>query len=309
MLELAPAPTRFPEAAVSVNARCIRVGTLRWFVQTAGCGPVLLLLHGTGSASGSWRGLLPLLARRFTVVVPDLPGHGQSGDPGTPGLSLPGMAGGLRALFDQLELEPWAVIGHSAGAALACRMCLDGQLAPRRVVALNGALLPPLGMPLEIFSPLARLVSAMPLVPQLLAWRARDSAAVAQLIGGTGSRLDAGGLDFYQGLLRNPRHISAALRMMAVWDLAGLARDLRGLRVPLDLVVADGDRTIAPGEALRVQQLLPASRIFHLPGLGHLAHEENPGAVEDVLQRVLGGTPDTGQIPAQSASGPQGEQP
>ena len=71
-----------------------------------GRGPVLLLVHGTAAATHSWRDLAPLLARRFTVVAPDLPGHGFSGSPGRGGLSLPGMAGALRALLDALRLEP-----------------------------------------------------------------------------------------------------------------------------------------------------------------------------------------------------------
>ena len=278
-------PTR-----AAVDSQFPVVDGLRWHVLKGGRGPLLLLLHGTGSAAGSWRGLLPLLAARYTVLAPDLPGHGRTADPGNAGLGLAGMSAALRRLCDRLALEPWAVIGHSAGAALACRMCLDGRVQPQRVVSLNGALLPPLGMPLEIFSPLARVLAALPLVPRLLALRARDPAAVARLIGGTGSHLDAEGLAFYGGLMRDPAHVSAALRMMAMWDLAGLARDLPRLRVPLELLVADGDRTIPPAEAERVRRLLPGSAIHHLPGLGHLAHEEDPRAVLAALEQALART-------------------
>jgi magnesium chelatase accessory protein len=268
-----------------------QVGSLRWHVQQAGQGPVLLLLHGTGSAGHSWRGLMPLLGAGYTVIAPDLPGHGRTGDPGAGGLSLTGMATHLRALLDLLELEPAAVIGHSAGAALACRMSLDGQLGARHIVSLNGALLPPLGMPLHVFAPLARLLAATPLVPEMFAYRARDPAAVQRLIAGTGSRLDAAGLAFYGQLMRDPRHVSAALRMMASWDLAGLARDLPGLDVRLDLLVADGDRTISPSEALRVQTMLPRARISRVLALGHLAHEEDPDACMRLLSSILAAPP------------------
>ncbi|MBQ1767400.1 MAG: alpha/beta fold hydrolase, partial [Aquincola sp.] len=57
------------------HSRFVHAGGLHWHVQVAGQGPVLLLLHGTGASSHSMAGLLPLLAERFTVVVPDLPGH------------------------------------------------------------------------------------------------------------------------------------------------------------------------------------------------------------------------------------------
>ena len=62
-------------------------GPIRWHVQRMGAGPALLLLHGTGAATHSWRALAPLLAEHFTVVAPDLPGHGFTGPPGSGGAS------------------------------------------------------------------------------------------------------------------------------------------------------------------------------------------------------------------------------
>ena len=58
------------------KSQFVDAGGLRWHVQTAGNGPVMLLIHGTAAATHSWGGLLPLLAARYTVVAPDLPGHG-----------------------------------------------------------------------------------------------------------------------------------------------------------------------------------------------------------------------------------------
>ena len=62
-------------------SRFVEAGGLRWHVQQMGRGPVLLLLHGTGASTHSWRALLPLLAKSFTVVAPDLPGHGFTATP------------------------------------------------------------------------------------------------------------------------------------------------------------------------------------------------------------------------------------
>lgn len=287
MPELAMVDDRTHPSPSQHGSQCLEVAGLRWHVRITGHGPVILLLHGTGSASHSWRGLVPLLSSRYTVVAPDLPGHGKTGDPGNAGLTLVGMASGLRRLLDHLALEPAEVIGHSAGAAVACRMCLDGQLAPAQLLSLNGALLPPLGMPLQIFGPLARMLAALPLVPEMLALRAHDQAAVARLIRGTGSHLDAAGLEFYRGLMSDPRHISAALRMMAGWDLQTLAHDLPRMPVPLALLVGERDRSIPPSEALRVAERLPTTRIFRLPALGHLAHEEDPVACMQLLSTLL----------------------
>ena len=265
----------------------VQAGGMRWHVQRTGQGPVLLLLHGTASASHSWRHLLPALARQFTVIAPDLPGHGLSGDPGISGLSLPGMARMLAHLLQHLGVQPAVLLGHSAGAALAVRMCLDGVVQPGRVIALNGALLPPLGMPLHLFSPLAKLLAVTPLVPHLFSLRARGPLAVERLLDGTGSRLDPAMLTFYRRLLGEAGHVSGALRMMAWWDLPTLAQHLPALQVPLDLLVAERDRIIPPAEAARIRALLPQARVVVLPGLGHLAHEEDPATCLRAVQACL----------------------
>ncbi len=81
-------------------SRFVTAGGLTWHVQEAGEGPVLLLVHGTGAATHSWRGLMPLLARDFRVIAPDLPGHGFTDPLRTP--SLPRMA---RALAELLRVS------------------------------------------------------------------------------------------------------------------------------------------------------------------------------------------------------------
>lgn len=270
----------WPNRAAS---RFVAAAGLRWHVQIAGTGPVLLLAHGTGAATHSWAGLLPLLTERFTVVAPDLPGHGFTQAPPTSRLSLPGMAADLAALLATLKLRPALVAGHSAGAAVLLRMVLDGRIAPRAVVALNGALLPLRGVAGDWFAPLARGLALLPGVPRLFAWRAGDPALIRKLLDGTGSKVSPRQAGFYARLVRRPSHVGAALGMMANWNLVPLVRDLPRLAVPLHLLVGDRDRTIRPGEALRVRAILPAARIETLPGLGHLAHEERPDLVAALL--------------------------
>jgi magnesium chelatase accessory protein len=123
----------------------------------------------------------------------------------------------------------------------------------------------------------------MPLVPQTFARRARDPAAVRRLIDGTGSTLDARGIDLYGRLLRDPAHVSGGLAMMAHWDLDGLARDLARLPCPLHLIVGTGDRTVSPAQADRVAARIPEASVTRLTGLGHLAHEEDPIRIARVI--------------------------
>ncbi|ABD08705.1 Alpha/beta hydrolase [Rhodopseudomonas palustris HaA2] len=268
-------------------SRFVEAGGFRWHVQQMGPAdaPALLLIHGTGAASHSWRGLAPLLAAHFRVVVPDLPGHGFTQSPRAHRLSLPGMAGDLAALLRVLGVSPQIVVGHSAGAAIAARMCLDGSIAPRLLISLNGAFLPYGGPAANIFSPLAKMLVLNPFVPSFFAWQAGSRAAVERLIGNTGSTLDPVGIRLYGKLVGNSAHVAAALRMMANWDLEPLLRALPGLKPQLVLVAADGDRAIPPSVARKVQEIQPKAVIERIPGLGHLAHEERPDLIAALIER------------------------
>ncbi|MGQ3285252.1 alpha/beta fold hydrolase BchO [Bosea sp. (in: a-proteobacteria)] len=270
----------WPHRAAS---RFVEAGGLSWHVQEMGQGPTLLLLHGTGASTHSWRDLLPLLARDFHVVAPDLPGHGFTEAPERDRLSLPAMARGLTALLGKLGVEPEGIVGHSAGAAIAMQMVLTGAVAPSCLISLNGALLPFKGVASQLFPSVARLLVLNPLVPRLFAWRAGSTEAVTQLLEGMGSRLDARGQDLYQRLFSNRVHVASTLGMMANWDLEALGRSFGRLDLPVLLVVGAGDRAVPPSDARAVAQRLPDARIETLPGAGHLIHEEKPGDIAALI--------------------------
>ncbi len=268
-------------------SRFVEAAGLRWHVQVAGRGPVLLLAHGTAASTHSWRALIPLLAPHFTVVAPDLPGHGFTSMPPAGGLSLPGMAGAVGALLRALGTPPPSfAAGHSAGAAVLVRMALDGRIAPDALVGLNAALMPIGREHSEFFSRAARLLAGLPFVPKAFAWAASNRAVAERLLRDTGSAIEPRGVELYARLLRRSGHLAAALGMMANWDLKPLLRDLPRLRPPLTLVVGDHDRTIPPSDARRVKEALPSARIVALPGLGHLAHEERPERVAEIVRRA-----------------------
>jgi magnesium chelatase accessory protein len=256
---------------------------IRWHVQKMGQGPPLLLIHGTGAATHSWRGLIPILAKRFNVIAPDLPGHGFTQSPPSHRLSLRGMASDLGQLLRVLGVKPEIVVGHSAGAAILARMCLDGTIAPKLLVSLNGAFMPFGGVANHLLSPLARLLVMNSLVPRAFAWQASHAGAVERLIQNTGSNIDAQGIAHYRKLVRSPAHVAAALRMMANWRLEPLLHDLPRLTTRLLLVAAEGDRSISPDVARQVREVYPQAIIERLPGLGHLAHEEQPQAIADLI--------------------------
>jgi magnesium chelatase accessory protein len=263
----------------------VEAAGIRWHVQRTGDGPPLLLLHGTGAATHSWRSLMPILARQFAVIAPDLPGHGFTRSPPSHRLSLPGMAADVSQLLRALDVKPEIAVGHSAGAAILTRMCLDEKIAPWLLVSLNGAFMPFGGVANQLLSPLAQLLVMNPLVPRLFAWQASNAGAVERLIRNTGSSIDPQGIALYGRLVRSPAHVAAALQMMANWRLQPLLHDLPRLKAKVLLVAADNDRSISPDVARQVCEIAPRAAIEHLPGLGHLAHEEQPQQIANLITR------------------------
>ena len=268
---------------------------LRWHVRLSPRAqpprPLLLLLHGTGSSGRSWAGSAAGLSERFTLLVPDLPGHGGSRCFTDGVASLPRMAQGLAALLRTLGASPVGVVGHSAGAALMLQLWLDGALpAARGLLSLNGALQPLSGLAGAMFPPLARAMAALPVVPWLAAQAASRPRSLQHLVASTGSRLGEPEVAHYRDLLRQPTHVAGALQMMASWQVGPLVPALRRRMVeqPIALLLAAGsaDTTVAPAQSHRVAQQLPGAQVRMLPGLGHLAHEESPGVVAELLAQL-----------------------
>jgi magnesium chelatase accessory protein len=258
------------------SSRFIKLGNLVWHVQIMGEGPVLLLAHGTGASTHSWRDLMPALAKHFTVVAPDLQGHGFTGSPPSYRLNLNDMAEGLSALVKAMGYAPEVVVGHSAGAAILARMVLDGGIAPKVLIALNGAMLPLPGVMGQFWEGSAKMLTLIPAVPWFFSWRARQPGAVEKLIDSTGSKIDDAGKALYARLLHDPVHVGNVLAMMANWNLQGLQRDLPNLPCRLVLVAADNDRAVPPKVAHKIAALVPGAKLIVQHGYGHLSHEEAP---------------------------------
>lgn len=269
-------------------SRFVEAGGIHWHVQQTGQGPVLLLLHGTGAATHSFAGMLPRLAETFTVVAPDLPGHGFTRTNDDSSLSLPGMAAAVRALLDGLGTEPVLVAGHSAGAAVLIRMAIDGTLTPRGIVSINGALMPFRGVAGHTFAPIARVLASNTLTARAFAWWAEGRGPIRGILNSTGSTISAEGEELYARLARNPHHVHAALVMMANWDLERLTADLPRLAVPLLLIAGGRDGTVPPDESFQARDRVPGSRVVCLRTLGHLAHEEKPAEISGLVSEFWG---------------------
>ncbi|KPP92158.1 MAG: magnesium chelatase accessory protein BchO [Rhodobacteraceae bacterium HLUCCA08] len=246
-----------------------------WHVQEAGTGPTLVLIHGAGGATQSWRALFPLLARRYHVVAMDLPGQGFTRLGARSRCGLAPMAEDLGALIAQEGWKPAALVGHSAGAAIALRLAEDLRCP---VLALNPALQNFDGVAGWLFPILARVLSLNPLSAPLFAASATP-AKVRRLVERTGTHLPPAGLALYHRLATDRTHVDATLAMMAQWSLDGLLARLPRLEIPLRILVGGDDRAVPPDSAGRACTAMPDCRIERWEGLGHLIHEEAPDRV------------------------------
>src|SRR6187200_259079 len=108
--------------------------------RTAGRGPVLLLLHGITNSSQTWQHVAPLLSERFTLIAPDLLGHGESATP-RGDYSLGAHASGARDLLTALGHDHVTVIGHSLGGGIAMQFAYQfPERCERLVLVSSGGL-------------------------------------------------------------------------------------------------------------------------------------------------------------------------
>lgn len=259
-------------------SRFVTASGTEWHVQMMGRGPAALLLHGTGAASHSWGALAPLLADRWTVIAPDLPGHGFTAAPADACLTIDGMAAAIGGLVRALGQEPSLVVGHSAGAAVMLRMALDGRLpAARTLVGLNAALGETSPLLRLIAAPVARVASPIGALLGRTDWFARE------MLASTGSRVSEAQQALYRAFLASPRHVDALVTMMGQWHLTPLLGELPRLTIPLTLVVAERDRWVPPSVSASVAPRIPRATVVRLSDVGHLAHEEAPARVAEVI--------------------------
>ncbi len=252
-----------------------------WCVIDAGEGPVLLLLHGAGGSGHSFRALLPFLTPHYRVIVPDLPGQGFTRSGARSRYGIDPMAEDLAELCRKLGIVPAAVIGHSAGAALALRLA---ELVPvQAIIGVNAALGAFDGAAGVLFPLLARVLAVTPFIPHVVARLWGNAPTVQRLLVTTGSPLDAEGVAQYVALVKDPAHVDGTLGMMAQWRLEEVMPRLMALPVPVLLIASTGDKAVPARISREAARQLPRGEYAEIAERGHLVHEEAAGDVADIL--------------------------
>src|SRR4051812_45292273 len=151
--------------------------------RTGGDGPLLVLVHGITSSSASWEPVLPALAEHFTILAPDLLGHGQSDKPAGD-YSLGSHACIVRDLMLALGHERGTIAGHSLGGGIAMQVAYQfPELVERLVLVSSGGL----GREVSIFLRAVTLPGSELVLPLIASRAVLDAgAAVSRALGRIG---------------------------------------------------------------------------------------------------------------------------
>lgn len=252
-------------------------------VRIRGRGPPVLCLHGLSSHGAVWERPALRLSERFTVYLPDLLGRGASDPRPDVSYGLDEELGRVRALLEELQVDPAVTVGHSQGAAIA--LARAAATGGRRGFVLVCPVTPRTRRPavLGLLQEAGVRRTAAPLLA-----RARRPLArwvLQRRVYGDPSRADPAAVTRYTAPYADPRRAEALLRALADWRPAELEGRLPRA-VPAARVLAGGrDRHIPPREARWLAGRIGAS--FEIvPEAGHLLPEEAPWTVARAVEAV-----------------------
>jgi pimeloyl-ACP methyl ester carboxylesterase len=266
--------------------------------RMAGSGPVILLIHGIGDNSTTWSTVQTKLAQRFTVIAPDLLGHGRSDKPRAD-YSVAAYANGMRDLLSVLDIDRVTVVGHSLGGGVAMQFAYQfPQLVDRLIlvgaggvtkdvnIALRWASLPVLGS--EALA-LLRLPMVLPALQVL-------GRVAGTLFGSTGLGRDLPDVLRILADLPEPTASSAFARTLrAVVDWRGqvvtmLDRCYLTQSVPVQLIWGTRDSVIPVSHAQMAHAAMPGSRLEVFEGSGHFPFHDDPDHFVEVMERFIDST-------------------
>jgi pimeloyl-ACP methyl ester carboxylesterase len=256
--------------------------------RCAGSGPAIVLVHGITSTSATWERVMPYLATRFTVIAPDLIGHGQSAKP-RGDYSLGAYASGVRDLMVALGHESATFVGHSLGGGVVMQLAYQFPERCERLVLVDSGglgrevnlLLRAATLPLsEVVLPLlasARLLSVGRAVGGFFGRLGLHAGTdMAELARGHASLGDPGARAAFVHTLRTI--VDPTGQRVSATDRLYLAEN-----IPFLLVWGERDPIIPVQHGLAAHELVPSSRLELFENSGHFPHLDDPQRFLDVL--------------------------
>src|SRR5664280_2354796 len=238
--------------------------------RMAGSGPALLLIHGIAGSSATWREVMPTLARHYTVIAPDLIGHGQSAKP-VGDYSLGAYASGMRDLLGVLGVERATMVGQSFGGGVALQLAYQHPECCERLVLVDSG-----GLGREV-SWVLRLMTLpgtefiMPaLFPSIVRERGND---VSRMLHRRGVRMSRIGemWSAYASLTQSANRHAFVRTIRAVIDpggqtLSAMDRLHLAAQLPTLIVWGDNDTIIPVSHAHAAHEAIPGSRLEIIAG-------------------------------------------
>jgi pimeloyl-ACP methyl ester carboxylesterase len=254
----------------------------------AGSGPVLVLIHGITSSSATWTRVMPYLARRFTVIAPDLIGHGESAKP-KGDYSLGSHACSVRDLLLALGHDRASIVGHSLGGGIAMQFSYQFPERCERLVLVDSG---GLGRDVNPLLRAATLPGSELILPLLAATRLLDAGAlVGRLLGRLGLRMRTDLEEMARGhaTLSDPEARAAFVHTLrSVVEPGGQRVDASNRlylaeRIPFLLAWGERDSIIPVSHGHATHKQVPGSRLEIFGDSGHFPQLDEPQRFLDVL--------------------------
>jgi pimeloyl-ACP methyl ester carboxylesterase len=279
---------RFEEWQIELHGR-------RVIYRVAGSGPPVVLVHGMLNSSSHWHAVARSLSHDYTVIAPDLIGHGDSAAP-RGDYSLGAHAASIRDLLAAIGVDRATMVGHSLGGGVAMQFFYQFPQRVERLVLISSG-----GLGHEV-SPMLR-TAALPGTSALLSLTINP-----RLIGGLwrlGEELERRGVragPYVQALARALRPLQTAEAQSAFLHTLRSVIDVRGQRVsatdrlyllealPTMIVWGERDNTIPIRHGRAAHAAIPGSTLRTIPGVAHFPHLEDPHALSHVLREFIATT-------------------
>ncbi len=265
---------------------------VKLFYEEEGEGPPVLLIHGFGASTYTWRGIAPELAQSHRVIAVDLKGFGQSDKPFDTRYSVFDQAELLEQLIVDRDLRDLTLVGHSFGGGVALVLALsDDERLRGRITKL--VLLDTIAYPQDI--PVFFRMLDMPLFSHVgvrmvpPAMQTRIALRIAYL---DNSKIDDEEVETYAAPLRTAagKHaIIHSARQIMPDGLEEISERYKSIEMPTLIMWCDHDRIVPLDVGLKLRRTLPNSTLKLVEGCGHMPQEEQPAATLDMIRDFLGG--------------------
>jgi pimeloyl-ACP methyl ester carboxylesterase len=265
--------------------------------RIAGSGPAILLIHGIGDNSTTWDGIHAKLAQRFTVIAPDLLGHGKSDKPRAD-YSVAAYANGMRDLLSVLDVERVTIVGHSLGGGVAMQFAYQfPQLVERLILVSAGGVTKDVNFVFRLASlPMGSEAMALLRLPLVLPAVQIAGRIVGKAIGTTALGHDLPNVLRVLNDLPEPTASAAFSRTLrAVVDWRGqivtmLDRCYLTEAIPVQIIWGTKDVVVPVRHAKMAHAAMPGSRLEIFEGSGHFPFHDDPTRFIDIIQRFIDGT-------------------